>query len=162
MFEKYVNMIRKLAWKYANKFRIDYEELESEGFVIYCECLEGYDERKGKFSTYLYNSLNMKLGNYCRLHMIHNKAEFYDNDMLSLFSSCDSELFDVSLYADYLSKSAYELVKWILSMEWQKFKRNEQKPTITTACRHFKKSREQMKKTFEEVSVFWNEIGYAL
>ena len=53
-FEKYVDLIRNRAWEYHEKTGVDYEELESQGFLIYCECLERYDISKSGFSTYLY------------------------------------------------------------------------------------------------------------
>ena len=76
-FEKYVDLIRNRAWEYHKKTGVDYEELESQGFLIYCECLEKYDISKSGFSTYLYIQLN-RLGDFAKTY-IRQKGVLIDD-----------------------------------------------------------------------------------
>ena len=52
-FDKFVDLIRKRAWEYSKKWGIEYSEMESQGYLIYCECLEKFDSNKARFSTYV-------------------------------------------------------------------------------------------------------------
>jgi RNA polymerase sigma factor (sigma-70 family) len=57
LFNQYENMIYKQSWHYANKFNLDYNDVQSEAFIIFCKAVESFDERQAQFSTYLYNKL---------------------------------------------------------------------------------------------------------
>jgi DNA-directed RNA polymerase specialized sigma subunit len=41
-YKKYKNTIRNVAWKISKKYNYDYEELESEGNVIFVEAINRY------------------------------------------------------------------------------------------------------------------------
>ena len=66
-FENYVNLIRKSAHFYANKHNIDYEEVEAQGFLIYCQCIKDYDISKSTFSTHLSWELK-RLNDFCKTY----------------------------------------------------------------------------------------------
>lgn len=65
-FEDYKNLIYKEAWKYSRMYNKELGDLISEGYIIFTEVVEKYDESRGvKFSTYLQFCLR-KLIDYCK------------------------------------------------------------------------------------------------
>lgn len=63
--KNYQRMIRKFASSYKRKYpNMEYEDLEAQAYLIFCETLQKYDPTKSKFSTKLYWELK-KLTNYC-------------------------------------------------------------------------------------------------
>jgi RNA polymerase sigma factor (sigma-70 family) len=62
---------QKLIFSRAHSFHrttgVDYDDLVSEGYLIFCMAYRKFDPaRGGKFSTFLYHCLNSKLYNYVR------------------------------------------------------------------------------------------------
>lgn len=159
-FEQYVDLIRKSAHFYANKYSIDYKEVESQGFLIYCQCLNDYDASQSKFSTHLSWELK-RLNDFCKTYLRQqgNLIEDY-------FKADDPELNPVDILparyenitlpeilqysVSYLSAEAYKLLAWILGRTWEQ--KGRLKPSITLAMNIFHYSREQ-------ATSLWNEIG---
>lgn len=171
-FDKYVNLIRSRAWEYSKKYGIEYSELESQGYLIYCECLEKYDVTKSGFSTYLYIQLN-RLGDFVKTYK-RQQGYFLDNNSIynddgeELFTSdilpAPEELTTVSQLLEsaicYLSDEAFELLKWIIGRSWeQKYK---PVPTIKMAMKFFDKSQEVIEKLWDECKSYWNNVGCLL
>jgi hypothetical protein len=50
-------MIDKEAWRYAKRYRLDFEEVRSEAYLIFCEALKRYDSEQASFSTFLRSSM---------------------------------------------------------------------------------------------------------
>jgi len=62
-----LNLIRKLAWTFAQKTNQEYEELFSEAALAYCEALQTFDPEAGvKATTYAWNCMKNHLINYCK------------------------------------------------------------------------------------------------
>lgn len=153
-FEKYVNCIRKSAHYYADKYRMDYEDLEAEGFKIYLEALESYQLEKSSFITHLTWELK-RLNYYCV------KEKSYSQPLQSIEDCKQAEripdlrtdnptLEDILDSArKSLSITAYRILDWILGRSWER--KNVLKPTINLAVQNFGMKREQ-------VIPYWNEI----
>lgn len=66
MFKKFERMLYSRAWFYSIAYRIDFEEVQSQAFLIFMEALERFDPLRGTdFSTFLYWRLQT-LGDYCK------------------------------------------------------------------------------------------------
>lgn len=171
LFDKYANLIRKKAHEYSTKYGIDYDEMESQGFLIYCECLEKYDISKSKFCTYLYIQLN-RLGDYAKTYCRQQGVliqDYYSNANEEKEKDYEQELPSrdmLPLVKDFLleakqtlSRNAYLLLKWIIGREWEG--KNKRTPTVTMAIKHFNIKKELMENYWEEIRIFWNCKGFA-
>ena len=173
LFEKYANLVRKRAHEYSEKFNIDYDELESQGFLIYCECLENYDVSKANFCTYLYIQLT-RLGDYVKTYLrqqgvliqdyYSNELDFnYENDYEEMLLAPNNpiQLNEFLQEAkESLSEAAYELIVWILDRSWEG--RYKRKPTPSIAAKYFNSPKQAMEKLWEECRSFWNSKGFAI
>ena len=170
LFEKYANLIRKRAHEYSKKYGVDYSELESQGYLIYCECLEKYDVSKSSFSTYLYIQLN-RLGDYIKTYQRQqgiliqdyyaNNADYdIDNDyekMLPAREFSPAVVDFLNEAQEFLSESAYNLLNWIVGRSWEG--KNKRKPTILMAVKYFNIPKQAVEELWEECRNFWNKRG---
>lgn len=160
-FERYVNLIRKQAHFYAKRYGIEYEEVEAQGFLIYCQCLENYDVSRSEFSTHLSWELK-RLNDFCKTYLRQrgNLIEDY------FAQSADPDLSVIDIIPSYgdnptlsdllaegfknLSSKAYRIFEWILSRDWER--KGRRRPSVTTVADVFHCTRKEAVK-------FWNEIG---
>lgn len=156
-FEKYVNLIRKSAHYYSNMFNIEYEEVEAQGFLIYCQCVDNYDITKSTFSNHLTIELK-RLKDYCESlckHEWHSAYSMNDDECKSDFEYNElpsmDKILEVASYS--LSNMAYKVLEWILNRSWEK--KGRAKPTITNACDEFQVSNIIMKNIWEEIGNFY-------
>jgi len=57
-YEQYAALVRQIARHYATKYRVDIEDLISEGNLAYMEAIKGFDPSRGNaFTTYLWPKL---------------------------------------------------------------------------------------------------------
>ena len=171
-FEEYVNLIRKRAHEYSKKYNIDYDEMESQGFLIYCECLDKYDFTKAGFCTYLYVQLN-RLGDFaktyvrqqgCLIQDCLSNEDVEDSDNVEdQIKSIDYYLPTVSEFLQEakkeLSPQAYQLIKWIVDKQWER--KNKKTPTISMAAKYFNNTRQTIELFWEECRTFWLNKGLA-
>lgn len=159
-FEQYVNMIRKSANFYAKKWNIDYDEVEAQGFLIYCQCLKDFDISKSSFSTYLSWELK-RLNDFCKTYLrqrgllIEDNFKAYDPELTptdNIPARCENiTLCEILEYSkEYLSNKAYNLLDWILGRTWEQ--KGRLKPSISLVMNIFHYSREQ-------ATNLWNEVG---
>ena len=173
-FEKYVDLIRKRAHEYSEKYNIDYSEMESQGFLIYCNCLEKYDPDKAKFTTYLYIQLN-RLNDFARTYNRQRGdliQDYYKNQTQDQEENSNAEEeiisrnYDSPKILDFLkeaeqelSEDAFKLIVWIIKREWED--KNKRTPTISMAVKHFNRSRQKIEEIWEECRNFWLNQGLA-
>lgn len=171
LFDKYANLIRKRAHEYSTKYGIDYDEMESQGFLIYCECLEKYDISKAKFCTYLYIRLN-RLGDYAKTYRRQQGVliqDYYSNLNEEKEKDYEQELQardmlpavkDFLLEAKQtLSRNAYLLLEWMIGRKWEG--KNKPTPTVAMAVKYFNVSKQAIERAWEEIGTFWNSQGSA-
>ena len=175
LFEKYVNLIRKRAHKYSEKFGVDYYELESQGFLIFCECIENYNVAKeASFCTYLYIQLN-RLGDYVKTYQ--RQQGFLMQDLYGS-GDCDvdgEDSYELTLQArefspdvleflneakESLSEAAYNLIVWIIGRTWEC--KNKRTPTVSMAAKYFCSPKQVIEKLWVECGNFWNSKGFEL
>lgn len=155
-FEIYVNAIRKCAHHYADIYNIDYDELEAQGYLIYCEALESYDPSKSKFITHLMSELR-GLGNYARSLYKHERYGAYslDDTFVEFESNALPGLDEIlEIGNNSLSKIAYEVFEWILKRSWEKVGRS--KPTITNVCDQFNITKTVAERVWKEIRDFYH------
>lgn len=152
-FEKYQKLIQKRSWQYYKQYKgnIEYEEIEAQGYLFYCEALKNYDITKSNFSTHLWWELG-NLDSWCKT-IVRRKEKNISIEDIKPIPSFDKESFSIEELTEYLSEKAIKVVRWILSREWENF--HKTKPTIKMACEKFGCSYPTMKKTWNEIEKFW-------
>ena len=165
MFDKYVRLIRKTAGDYAKVYKLPYEDVEAQAFLIYCETLEKYDVSKGvQFITYLYLCLK-SLGDYCKAELKRKGSEgvsVFDVEVDEKTENLQVKDF-LAVASKMLSIEAYDVLQWLVSFEW-----NDEnnvyscKPTIARVMKKFHYSRQKSIRLWNEIKAFWNSDGYAL
>lgn len=157
-FEKYQKLIQKRAWQYYRSYKgeIDFEEIEAQGYLIYCEALKNYDITKSNFSTHLWWELG-NLDSWCRT-LVRRKQKNTNIEEIKEVGCCENNVLSIEELTGYLSEKAIKVVKWILSREWEDF--HKTKPTIKMACEKFKCSYPTMKKTWDEIENIWKKINF--
>ena len=156
-FEKYQKLIQKQAWKYAKKWGVDYDDMVSEGYLIYCQTLKSWKPEKGSFTTHLYFAL-MNLNTYGK--DMYRQEHVRDN-----LNPLDFIINDVHYDSDWLNEfkkelsvPAYNLLLWILSYEWHgKMKKIKKLPTISQSAKHFNSTSFKIKKYWEELKEVWRK-----
>ena len=154
-FEKYQKLIQKRAWQYYKQYKgaISFEEIEAQGYLIYCESLKNYDIIKSNFSTHLWWELG-NLDSWCKT-LVRRKEKNVSIEDMKPIPFFEKELFNIQDLTEYLSGKAIKVVRWILSREWEDENFHKTKPTIKMACEKFHCSYPTMKKTWNEIENFW-------
>lgn len=166
MFDKYVRLIRKTAGNYARFYKLPYEDVEAQGFLIYCETLEKYDISSGvQFITFLYVRLK-SLGDYCKAEIKRKGFEIYGAEY-DLEPDEKTESLKVkdflAVAKDMLTIEAYDVLNWLVSFEWNDDNKVYScKPTIARVMKKFHYSRQKSIRLWNEIKTFWNSDGYAL
>jgi len=124
MYEKYKKMVYKQALKvaqtyYLQNLELSFQELCSDGFLIFFEVLDRYDETKGSFSTFL----GWSLKGIADLHFRENKdVVHFDYGDATLIEE-NTSLFDTFLKTlefydclnTELSEEAQKVLDYIIS-----------------------------------------------
>ena len=157
-FEKYVNMIRKRAHYFSIKYHFEYEELEAEGFEIYCKCLKTFDLNKGvSFGTHLYINLNRLVDyieyNYRNGFMIENNHD--ELEKVKTFNDSNMELIEVARKT--LNEKSYKLLEFIMSFDW--YNDTHRKPSVSQMMEYMNMTRKSINKILEDLKRFWNFEG---
>lgn len=171
-FEKYAMLVRKRAWDCSYKYKVDYEEMESQGFLIYCECLEKFDSTRAGFTTYLYVQLG-RLRDFARTW--HRTSGVLMQDYFSRGNEEDEVEYEKNIEAresspmvwellegakTELSNAAYEVFEWIVLRDWEKPR--VKVPNVRIAAKKFQKTLEEMEAIWDECGDYWNERGFKL
>lgn len=106
----YKNLIYKFAHRYEN-YGLEFEDLVSEGYIVFYESLNTYDAKQGKFSTHLYWSLRGKFG-----IMLRNKTETKELDA-NVFDDRLPNPDKTIIFKEAMSKLSYE-AQFIVDIVW--------------------------------------------
>lgn len=173
-FSRYQKMIQKLAHVASARYDVEYEDMEAQGYLIYCECVRNFDITKSSFSTYLYINLSGRLGDYgistmrqkgINLHDMltcNDEESSMNEDNCILLSMEDSHITQENIL-DFakgsLSNDGYTIFEWIISRVWEK--KGRRKPSIYSAIEAFGWSKTRVQKCWEECKSFWLNEGAA-
>jgi hypothetical protein len=171
-FDRYVNMIRSCAHYYARCYKMDYEDVEAQGFLIYCMSLKDYNKKRASFSTFLYRNLSGRLRDYCRMEA---KAEDFNLDFSAIFNPKDlnidfgfgnfparefgPDIEQLLLYAkSYLTPGCYKIFKWLLDDQLVEF-RSKVHPSLATIAKTLNIELDALKAHWKELFDFWDLQG---
>lgn len=165
-FERYQRMIQKLAHMASDRFSVEYEDMEAQGYLIYCECVRSFDITKAGFSTYLYINLSGRLKDYGtsiirqRGIFLHDMLDESLDDRNSLLAIEDNyttldNLLDFA--KKMLSDDAYLLFKWIVSFKWER--KGRKTPSLSSAIESFDWGKTKIKRCWNECRAFWQNEG---
>lgn len=166
MFDKYVKMIQKKAWEVSKNTGYDYEDIEAEGFKLYCEALKTWNPDKSSFSTHLHNYL-MQLScyplwvapGYQRGREVGELSETAEKKLESKYNSI--QLYDILDCAkEILTSTSYNIIKWILERSWESD--SVHKPNISMCCRMLNLQRKEVEVAWAEIKNFWKNEGTLL
>lgn len=174
-FTDYQKMIQKVAHVMSERYNVEYEDMEAQGYLIYCECVQRFDLTKSSFSTYLYINLSGRLSDYGVTNTRQRGINLYDminyeyseeedvdecNCLLLAMDDNDILRLDLMESAKHsLSTDGFTVFKWILGRTWEK--RGRRIPTITNAVEALGWTREHMRDCWNECRSFWLNEGAA-
>ena len=122
LFKQFKPMLQKAAWNIKRKYRfIDYADIQSEAYAIFCETLQKFNPEKASSSTYLYSrlqKLNRKYG-----YVNKEKIYYESNSENDLNGICSLPVFEkVMERIDSklrLSEDARHILNFITSRCWE-------------------------------------------
>lgn len=166
-FNKYVDLIRSISWKIAKRYGAEYDDVEAQGFLIYCTLMESYDMSKASFSTYLYIQLWGRLKDYAGkmksvadreggVLMVQDDDEWVEDSFLTSVESRDYDLNNDELFRrakNDLDNDSFKVFEYVASFEWRKAGRAM--PTVTSVMRKFNVSRERAGVLWGRCRDFW-------
>lgn len=171
-YRTYKNLIRKKAWQMAEKYNYDFDELFSEGCLIFTKSLQTYKKQKARFSTYLYSNLYYGLMDYIKYNNHKNESYDYYFDEQNLDASKIQTIMKGELYskdrmqeildfydsaAQELSDNAKEILAWIIEAgDWRR-------PTYNSVRRYFYHrlgwKHGAIKRAWNEIRKWWSNYG---
>lgn len=173
-FESCKNMIWKEVITRFNKMKnkrkdVEFDDLLSEGYMIYSWCLQSYEEKKGsKFTTYLCMNLKGRLRDYYNhtfkeINLYEDSAlknrnpqvDDYETTIKSIEYDLSEETKSIIEDGENeLSYEANEVLKYILSREWEtKMRRNM--PSNAQISKKFGYPSEIVESVMFEIKQFW-------
>ena len=174
-FADYQKMIQKLAYVASQRYAVEYEDMEAQGYLIYCECVQNFDLTKSSFSTYLYINLSGRLNDYGVTNMRqrginlydmlnhgNNEEDSLDEDNCLLLSMNDSQVTQQNLLESAkcnLSPDSYTIFEWIVGRTWEK--KGRRKPSIYSAIEAFGWKRTKIQRCWDECRAYWLNEGAA-
>jgi DNA-directed RNA polymerase specialized sigma24 family protein len=66
MFQKHINLVRKIAWSFHKTTGIEWSELFSQASLSYLEGMKLYNPEKGAETTWAYQWITSDLINFCK------------------------------------------------------------------------------------------------
>ena len=166
------NMIYKLALNRWSKMRhnrpdVEFDDVLAEAYLIYAWCLKNFqDDKNTKFSTYLYIQLRGRLADY--YDVTYKVMDLYENivenneDEDDYESNIVSKNYDLSdetneIYEsgkECLSYEGYEVLKYILSREWENEKKRNY-PNVGQISSKLGYPRDVVLSAMGEIKTFW-------
>jgi hypothetical protein len=162
-FDDYIDLIRNRVHYYSAKWGVPYDELESQGFLIYVEALSRWRPETASFSTFLWWRLNT-LKDYCKTYRRQTQSGELSEEMESLMPARQSFLGIEGILkaaAESISFDAQQLLGWILKRRWEK--PYVYYPTLPAAKRVFSYecgwNKERVEIAWNVVESFWLEYA---
>jgi len=150
----YKNMIRKVSFYFSNKYKVEYEDVEAQAYLIFCETLEKYDNTKSSFSTYLYTRLNGYLNLYLKKN-INNDYEYIDEGKDKIFDKFCKILEFYDQINTELSEDVKKVLDYILNN--QRRKKASKYSTINYFTEKYNWTQSRVIRAWEKIKIWWSE-----
>lgn len=111
-YEDYQRLITSRALVWSKRTGWDFQELMSEGNLIYVRIIQKFDPTKSCFSTFLYNGLQIHFGNLTRMKWRPERVEI-ELDQIPSFNNNPERMAMFEELVRRLSKDAKILVECI-------------------------------------------------
>lgn len=102
-------MIADWARRYHNAYGIEFEELQAQGNLIFCESYHTYDDSTAEFGTHLYHNLRGYLARYCRERKVELKELQASEDGVNTIVDTKFSSKDTYCYNGYLQDALKKL-----------------------------------------------------
>lgn len=153
--QNYRAMIAREAWRLARLYGLDFEDIEAQGLLVYCEALRLYDPAKGSFSTYLFSQLCGRLAHYAAKE-IKKKQEAVPCEFLENIAGAEPS-FEFGEFMEAarlcLDDETCAMLSYLTSYAWHDVGRA--RPTVTDVMREFGVSRRRAMRLWERGREFW-------
>lgn len=107
-FEDYLNLIRKIVWRFHKKSGVDWDDLFGEACIAYCRAVDTIDHKKDRDAYWVYRCVYSQLQNYC------NKERRYQERIRLTGDGYNGALSYTPHYEYYAEDQLSDDVKWIL------------------------------------------------
>lgn len=177
LFIQHQKMIQKKAHQSARAWHLDYQDLEAQAYLLFCEAARTYDPLKGKFSTYLTTCLKDLDDSYCRREVqgwvmnvsakkfiqmrTIDDADVWGHTDPSFDKFC--EVLDMAEAAAALSADALDVLIYVLGFNecpWA-----SRKPGRATAINWFRRrwgwAPSRVSHAWDEIKVWYNQYTTA-
>lgn len=155
-FSDYQNMCRAAAWNVSKKYRLPYDDLESQSYLIFFESIERFDPSKGAaFSTFLFSRLRT-LSDYAykEIRFLKSIPEDMSVDDMEIEVPSGIEVFEeiLQFYNSarfLLSPDAHKLLLYLMN------EKSEKKPVFSRVSKSFRSESQWGPKRIKEA---WEEL----
>jgi len=170
LFRKYQKMILGQAHALSNRYGVEFDDIVSQGYLIFVKTLHTFDPKKSSFGTYLYNNLH-DLNNYCKKQRRYNEhlkiveeEMLIDQDKIRYDTFCET-LIRIKENKE-LSDKSIAILQYVLSREWDLPDKNfsKRKVSFSMVVRHFSPMKyhiSELHKSWEEIRKWWGTYYYA-
>jgi hypothetical protein len=159
IFTQHQNMIRKFARNAANRWGVEYEELEAQGHMIFVEALQTYDPSRSKFGTYLWGRL-MGLYDHAKRLAVHTGSGEGEVDWIADSRPAFEAAVEFREMQAVLSPRAQEVLHELL--EGALVFASPQRPSLTKAVELFRRrnwTAAQTRRAWWEVEQWVGEVA---
>ena len=104
------NLLRKIAWSYAKRSRVEFEDLLQEANLAYLEAIRTHQQEKGMLSTHIWHCVHNHLINYLKSESKYLCENVEEHDI--------SESYSENIF-DRMTKEAAEVVRIIIDAPWE-------------------------------------------
>ena len=158
---KHRNLIKQQAWKFSTRTGLDYDELEAESNLMFCECFDKYNPERGAFSTYLFTVLIMGLKNYSNKVMKYQNQKVDDYEItITPIKDKHENFYLLECAVQGMTPDAQKIVDLILSVPEHLYisngVRDERRITKKNITKYL---RAETPWSFDYIHNMYNEIG---
>lgn len=164
LFIQYRPMIEKAVWKEVNRFgaSIEYEDIQSQAYLLFMEAVNRYDPDEGSFSNFLHSELR-RLKDYCyyQVRRTNNRISLEHARIPRSQYSYDTfiKAYELAESIIQLSKDSREIINFIISRVWEIPGDFRIRPSLRSVSRWYVYgkgwNRGRVKKAWKEIHKWW-------
>ena len=114
-FKDYRKTIIKICKQYSKKYNVDYDDIYSQGCLLYCEALNQWISHKSKFNTYLNYFINRRMKNYIHKFYLQEKKFIINLNKINIDKNYIKPKYKISLFLDEINNDlSKKILKTVL------------------------------------------------